>query len=146
MVSLRKATAGDAKAIRALIWRVKINPMDLDWRRFVVAVTEQNAVIGCGQIKPHGDGTLELASIAVVPEFQGQGIGKSIIRKLLAESSPPLYLTCRDTIESYYHQFGFQAMSYEQMPPYFKRISRIATLLGRLSPGMGQLRVMVKTA
>ena len=33
--TIRKATAADAKAIRALIWKVGINPISLDWRRFL---------------------------------------------------------------------------------------------------------------
>ena len=75
MHTIRRATRQDANAIHALIRQVRINPMALDWRRFLVVVDEQHRVIGCGQVKPHADGTRELASLAVVPEWQRQGIG-----------------------------------------------------------------------
>ena len=84
--------------------------MALDWRRFLVAVDEQDRVIGCGQVKPHADGTRELASLAVIPELQRQGIGKSIAEQLLAENPLPLYLTCRASLQTYYEKFGFQVM------------------------------------
>ena len=51
----------------------------------------RDRVIGCGQIKPHGDGTRELASIAVVPEHQRQGIGTEIIARLIEGQPLPLY-------------------------------------------------------
>ncbi len=145
METIRKATAADAQAIRQLIWRVRINPMSLDWRRFLVAVDETGRVIGTGQVKPHGDGTRELASIAVQPERQGQGIGKAIIERLLAENAPPLYLTCEAQIEPYYLRFGFRALHAAELPPYFRRIYRLATFLNRVWPGMGEMRVMLKS-
>lgn len=143
---MRRATAADARAIRRLIWRVGINPLSLDWRRFLVAVDGENRVIGTGQIKPHGDGTREMASIAVAPERQGQGIGKAIIERLLAENEPPLYLTCRARMEPYYARFGFRTLRAEEMPPYFRRIFRIASLLRRILPRAGEMRVMVKNS
>lgn len=146
MVILRKATKADARAIRALIWRVGINPMSLDWRRFWVAVDAGNRVIGTGQVKPHGDGTREMASIAAAPEWQGQGIGKAIITRLLAENTPPLYLTCRAQMEPYYLQFGFRTLAPDEMPPYFRQLYRMARLLKRIFPGAGEVRVMRKSA
>ena len=95
--------------------------MALDWRRFLVVVDEQDRVIGCGQVKPHADGTRELASLAVVPECQRQEIGKSIVEQLLAENPLPLYLTCRASLQPYYEKFGFQVMLPTVMPPYFHR-------------------------
>ena len=65
--------------------------MGLDWRHFIIAVDPENQLIGCGQIKPHRDGSSELASIAVQPEYQGQGIGKALIERLLSETRAPLF-------------------------------------------------------
>jgi N-acetylglutamate synthase-like GNAT family acetyltransferase len=143
---IRKATSADARAIRDLIWRVGINPMSLDWRRFLVAVDEQDRVIGTGQIKPHGDGTRELASIAVQPEWQGQGIGRAVIERLLAENPLPLYLTCQAQMEPYYAKFGFYTLRPADMPPYFRRIFHAAMFMKRFFHRMGEMRVMVKTA
>ncbi len=59
--------------------------MGLDWRRFLVAVTPQGEMVGCGQIKPQGDLRM-LASIAVLPAWRGRGVARRIIERLLAES------------------------------------------------------------
>ncbi len=146
MHHLRKATAQDSPAIRALIYRVGINPFSLDWRRFLVAVDEEDRLIGSGQIKPHGDGTRELASIAVQPAWQGQGIGREIIERLMAENALPLYLTCRARMSPYYEKFGFRVLRVEEMPPYFRRLYRAASFLNRLARRAGELRVMGKMA
>lgn len=144
MVQLRKASKSDAQAIRALIYRVQINPMSLDWWRFVVAVDDHDRLVGCGQIKPHGDGTRELASIAVQPEWQGQGIGTQIITRLLVDSPLPLYLTCMARMEPYYTRFGFTALHSEEMPPYFHRLYRATTLFRWMMPSGWNMRVMRK--
>lgn len=120
--------------------------MNLDWRHFLVAEDETGSIIGVGQIKPHGDGSRELASIAVKPEYRGMGIGGAIIRQLLAENALPLYLTCRASLEPFYQRFGFRTIGIEEMTPYFKRIYRMFALIKRLVPLKEDLRVMVKTA
>src|SRR5215212_4306440 len=73
--TLRPALETESAAIKELIHSVGINPMDLDWRRFIVAVDARDQIIAIGQIKPHGSKAdiHELASIAVVPEYRGQG-------------------------------------------------------------------------
>ncbi len=134
MAHIRHAVKQDSWAIRRLVWRVLVNPTGLDWRRFVVAVDDQGNVLGCGQIKPHRDGSRELASIAVQPEFHGQGIGTAVIQRLLAENAPPLYLTCRAHLGSYYHRFGFETVALDEMPPYFKSIARMLHLFRRMIP------------
>jgi N-acetylglutamate synthase-like GNAT family acetyltransferase len=124
---LRPAHETDASAIRYLIRSVGINPMDLDWRRFIVAVNEQDQVIATGQIKPHNKGEiLELASIAVVEQYRGQGLARAIIEHLLKDSPRPLYLTCRSRLQSFYQKFGFRTISYKEMPRFYQRLSRLA--------------------
>ncbi|MDR3573937.1 MAG: GNAT family N-acetyltransferase [Anaerolineaceae bacterium] len=143
MYSLRGATQQDEAAIKALIHQVGINPLGLDWSHFLLAVDENNRMIGCGQIKPHFDGTRELASIAVAPEQRGQGIARAIIERLQAENSPPLYLTCRSALEPMYEKFGFRALRQPgELSPYFKRLWRFAGLLHRLNAEIGPLSVM----
>lgn len=108
---------------------VGINPMGLDWRRFIVAVDSSDQVIGTGQIKPHGSDVLELASIAVSPDHRGEGIARAIIEHLLKNSPRPLYLTCLSTMGPLYEKFGFVSLSYAGMPKYFQRLSRVANVM-----------------
>jgi N-acetylglutamate synthase-like GNAT family acetyltransferase len=127
---LHPASEKEAKAIRDLIRKVNINPLDLDWHRFVLAVDEQENIIACGQLKPHGAEIIELASIAVVPEWRNRGVARQVIEYLLEKAPPgPIYLTCRSGLGSLYERFGFKSIAVENMPPYYRRISRLVTLL-----------------
>ena len=131
---LRPAALTDAAPIRGLIRAVHINPLGLDWRRFVIAEDEAGQLIGCGQIKPHGkppNTIYELASIAVAPAWRRRGVAHSIINRLLADHAGPLYLTCRAELEPFYHKFGFRALGPTEMPAYFQRISRLVRMFVR---------------
>jgi N-acetylglutamate synthase-like GNAT family acetyltransferase len=142
MFVLRRATKQDQKAIKRLVQIGKINPTGLDWSRFWVAVTPEGTVIGTGQIKPHTDGSRELASITTHPDYRGKGIARSIILQLLKENPSPLYLTCRSTLESFYGQFGFVSIQLPDMPHSFQRIFRLVNYTLRLSRRKYRLLVM----
>jgi N-acetylglutamate synthase-like GNAT family acetyltransferase len=122
---LRPALESESAQIKDLINLVGINPMGLDWKRFIVAVNNGGQVIGCGQIKPHGGDIRELASIAVNPEYQGNGIARAVIEQLLSSTPRPVYLMCISKMGNLYLKFGFKAISYDMMPKYFQRISNI---------------------
>ena len=141
MVQIRPAVAADQATINRIIRKAGINPMSLDWRRFVIA-EESGAIIGIGQVKHHGDGSRELASIAVLPERQGEGIASEIIRTLLGKESGAIYLTCRDSLEGFYTRFGFKSVAPEEMSPYFRRIYRLASLFMPLMRIGARLLVM----
>lgn len=145
MLHLRPATLSDQKPIERLIHDAGINPMSLDWRHFVIA-EEDGKTIGIGQIKQHGDGSRELASIAVIPERQKQGIASEIIRHLLANENGVIYLTCRDQLESFYARFGFRKIerAARSVTPYFRRIIRLTNVFLTVSRGNVKIIVMKK--
>ena len=126
-MKIRPATAADQNVIRTIILRACLNPGGLDWRRFLI-VEDKGQVIGIGQIKPHRDGSRELASLAVVPAAQGRGVGSLLVTTLLAGESGPVYLMCRAELAHYYARFGFAALTPVAMPPYFRRIARLMNL------------------
>lgn len=128
-VSLREARAEDFPAIRALIYRTGINPFGLDWRRFLVAESPDGELIGCGQLKPHADGSLELASLAVVPAWRRRGVARRLIQALLTKAPRPVYLTCLGHLQPFYEKFGFRVVAPEAMSPYFRRLSRLVGLV-----------------
>lgn len=142
--SLRPANAADARTIRQIISLVHINPTGLSWKHFILAVDLHGSIIGCGQLKPHGDGSLELASIAVLPEWRGKGVARSIIEYLLEQHPDRLYLTCRAELGPMYEKFGFQVVNPAEMPPYFKRVSGLVNLFPRLGRQPDHLLVMVR--
>lgn len=139
---MRPALETESTAIKDLIHLVGINPTGLDWKRFIVAVTPEGQVIGCGQLKPHGADVLELASIATLPAYRKQGIATAIIKHLFAQSPRPLYLTCVSTMGPFYETFGFYALEYEEMPRYFQRLVKLAGLAFTLSRQGKTLLVM----
>jgi len=140
--TLRAATANDAARIRQIITLVQINPMSLNWQRFTLATNQEGRIIGCGQVKPHADGSLELASIAVLPDWRGKGVARRIIEYLLEQYPSTLYLTCRSQLEPLYHKFGFETLEFNDMPPYFQRLSRIVTLFNKIIRQRDHLLVM----
>jgi GNAT superfamily N-acetyltransferase len=79
----------------------------------------------------------------VVPERRGQGIARAVIEHLLAENSPPLYLTCRSELGPLYEKFGFRVLQPGELTPYFKRIRRFASLIHRLNAEIGPQLIMI---
>lgn len=142
MTTIRPARETEAGQIRDLIYLVGINPMGLDWKRFIVAVNDRDEMLGCGQLKPHGQDVLELASIAVYPEHQGKGVARAIIEYLLKDSPRPLYLMCQSSLGPLYEKFGFHAITYDEMPRYFQRLSKLAGLITTLAQRAERLLIM----
>lgn len=151
--TLRPATAADQPVINKIVRDAGINPMNLDWPRFIVAVADdtnpvgagldttsnqpvhqpdpplREIVIGVGQIKPHSDVSRELASIAVIPAWRGRGVARAIIQTLLAGETGDIYLFCRDGLESFYTRFGFYTVAKAGLPPVMARIHRFGNLM-----------------
>jgi N-acetylglutamate synthase-like GNAT family acetyltransferase len=142
--TLRPAQESEFRVIKDLIHLTGINPMGLDWKRFIVAVNDQDQILGIGQLKLHGPSgdVLELASIAVYPEYRSQGIARAIIGYLLKDSPRPLYLTCISSLGPLYEKFGFRTISPDEMPRYFRRISKLANVLFTFADRDDRLLVM----
>jgi N-acetylglutamate synthase-like GNAT family acetyltransferase len=130
-VTIRTATAADQPTIRQMIKEANLNRMSLNWPNFVVA-EDNGAIVGVGQVKTHGDGSRELASMAVVPARQGDGIGSAIIKTLIAQEPGVLHLTCRRELGAYYKRFGFRRLEAPEYPPYFRRLIPIVNVVARV--------------
>jgi N-acetylglutamate synthase-like GNAT family acetyltransferase len=142
--TIRPAVQDDRSDIKSLILSVRINPTRLDWRRFMVAFDAEGTLIGCGQVKPHLDGSRELSSLAVVDHWRGRGVARSLIERLMAESDPPLWLTCRSSLMPLYERFGFREVAMEEeQPRYFRRMRGLAEVFAMLSKTNEYLAVMV---
>jgi N-acetylglutamate synthase-like GNAT family acetyltransferase len=143
---LRPARPADAPVIRSLVKRANLNPTGLDWPRFIVAVNPQDEVIGCIQRKPHRDGSLELASLVVAPEWRGRQVARALVEALLQANPGEMHLMCRASLGRFYEQFGFRALGRAEMPPYFRRIHNLFRLLRFLRPAKDGLLVMKRGA
>jgi N-acetylglutamate synthase-like GNAT family acetyltransferase len=148
--TLRPATKADFPEIKALIRQVRINPTGLDWCRFTVAVDKPvlsedegaGQMIACGQLKPVHGGLTELASLAVHPAHRHQGIARALIEHLLTDAPHPVYLTCRSGLGVFYERFGFRALEPDEMPPYYRRLQRLAGVFMELTRREETLLVM----
>lgn len=140
---IRPAESSDHLEIRSLIRRVRINPLNLHWENFLVAVDTNNRVIGCGQIKTHRDGTNELTSIAVESEWRNRGIGSEIVQRLIERTDGPLWLVCRSEMGRYYEKFGFRIIrDLNQLPRAYRRIRSMARLVSRVFPSAEDFHIM----
>jgi N-acetylglutamate synthase-like GNAT family acetyltransferase len=136
-IYIRPATAGDQPAITAIVRAARLYPRDLSWSRFLVAEAD-GQVVGVGQVKPHSDGSRELASLAVLPEQQARGIGGALIDALVAREAGAVYLMCMDWLERYYERFGFRRLGRADLPPAFRMIARFAPALALVSSLFGK--------
>ena len=125
MFRLRPANEEDAATIRKLVRIGQINPTGLNWERFIVAEDGDGQVIGSCQVKPHRDGSNELASLVVHPDWRGQGIARALIEHFLSAYEGDLYLMCRSNMGPMYEKFGFQTVPRDELPRYFQRIMRL---------------------
>lgn len=130
--TIRPALRADQRTIWRMVFHARLNPMGLNWRRFFVAVAADGSVIGCAQIKPHGDGSQELASLITIASWRGKGVGRSLIALLQMHQPGGLYLMCRVELGSFYEQFGFNRVPLEEMPPYFQKMKRMVRPSERL--------------
>jgi len=144
--AIHRAVAADQAPITSIVRAAGINPLDLRWQRFLVA-KENGRIIGVVQVKLHRDDSRELASLAVVPEYRGQGVGSALVREMLAAEGEAVYLTCADRLEGYYMRFGFRRLEPAEMPPYFRRLSLLTRFLSAVLRVFGlhwRILVMVR--
>ncbi|MEW6567199.1 MAG: GNAT family N-acetyltransferase [Chloroflexota bacterium] len=141
---LRPASHSDQTVIRRLVHEARVNPLGLEWSHFTVAVDDGGTVIGCAQVKEHSGGVRELASIVVEPAWRSRGVASALIFLWQKRCGPPLWLTCRSGLTSFYQRFGFLEVEDEaEMPPYFRRMRRLAAGLRLLAASGEHLAVMV---
>ncbi len=143
LMIIRPATGSDRWVIHRTVLTAGLNPTGLDWRRFLVA-EQAGRIVGVVQVKPHSDGSCELASLAVVSAWRGKSVGSALIRALLARESGMLHLMCRAELQGYYARFGFLSLQPDAMPPYFRRIARLANLFS--PPNAPRLAIMRRGA
>jgi len=143
-ISLRPAREDEQSLIKSFIRNEHLNPLSLNWRHFWLAETEAGEVIGCGQVKTHGDGSRELASLVVLPTWRSRGVAGSLISRLKQEAGAPLWLTCRSGLIPFYARFGFEDLTHsEALPPYFRRLRRLAKVFLSLVRPRESMAVMV---
>lgn len=114
-INYRKANVDDMPAIMNILNNVSGNIEDIDFRQFLIA-RDGSKIVGCVRIQDVG-GFLELASLAVLTEYRKMGIGSSLIRQILGNTTQrPVYLFCNKKNEGFYNKFGFIKEEIENLP------------------------------
>lgn len=130
-INIRPAQQEDQQTIVSLIHQAKLNPRNLHWEHFLVA-EENGKILGVRQVKVHAQGTREVASGFVLPEYRNQGISALLMNELLAREHGPLYSMIDQKWLNYYEQFGFQQVRTDQLPSDFHKEYRIARIITSL--------------
>ena len=127
VVRVRRATPLDQPAIRAMVQGERLNPTDLRWSNFMVAVTE-GGIVGAVQMRKHTDGSRELGSLVVASELRGQGIAKRLIDALLAAEPGPVWMITWDGFAHACARWGFRPIDPRSAPVKVRRNWRLGSL------------------
>ena len=120
--TVRPANDLDVAWARTILVQQAMNPLSLSTKHLLVACHEEKetwSVLGFGQIRPLDAHCSELASLFVLPEHRGQGVGSGIVRELLrrhVEENPHSRI-CLLTLQStskFYERFGFREANHEE--------------------------------
>jgi amino-acid N-acetyltransferase len=130
-LTIRPARPEDQETIVSYIRQAKINPRNLHWENFLVA-EENGRLIGMRQVKVHAQGTREVGSGFVLPEYRRQGISARLMNEILSREQDTVYLMCRDKRAPYYEQFGFRQVAVDQLPVDFHKEYRIGRFVTSL--------------
>ena len=127
-ITIRPARKEEQEMIVSLVHQARISPRNLHWQNFLVA-EENGKVVGIRQVKIHTEGTREVGSGYVLPEYRRQGISARLMNEILSRENGTLYLMCRDKWMPYYEQFGFRSVDIHELPADFRKEYRIGRFI-----------------
>jgi N-acetylglutamate synthase-like GNAT family acetyltransferase len=117
---IRRAREADEYAITALVRSERLNPIDLDWRRFVLAIDEKG-IAGAVQLRLHDDDSRELGSLVVRHDARGRGVGARLIDALLAPVTTRVCMITGARFAHHYLRWGFRRIDPGAAPSAVRR-------------------------
>jgi len=109
-IRIRSAMESDQTAIATLVHTERLNPFDLDWRRFVVA-SDASGIVGAAQLRQHFDGSRELGSLVVCRSARSLGIASRLIDALLLRQRGRVFMITGSRYAAHYARWGFHRIS-----------------------------------
>ena len=98
------ATPADMSFIREMVERLRLDPENLRPEQFIT-LRRNGRIVAFGRIKPYA-AAWELASVAVIEEERGRGLGVRIVRELIRRfPQDEVYLTT--DLPQYFQRLGF---------------------------------------
>lgn len=119
-ITIAPAHAEDLETIKSLLSSSGLPTAGVDehWKTFLVA-KDGDAIVGCGGAEAYQFAAL-IRSIAVVPEYRKQSIGRKIVRQLLdrlaSRGLREFYLLTTDA-EAYFRKRGFKPIDRDEVHP-----------------------------
>jgi len=127
--TIRRATEPDQSAIAALVRGERLNPVDLDWRRFVVAA-DPTGLLGAVQIRLHADHSRELGSLVVREDARGRGLASRLLDALLAPVPTRVFMITGASFMAHYERWGFRPIATGLAPAPIRRNYYLGQILG----------------
>ena len=126
-VRVRRARVADMREVEPLIARFARENLMLPkthdqlarlFREFVVAVDENDRVVGCGALRVYTEVLAEITSLAVDERAHGMGIGRKLVDRLMLDArelglETVFALTLQD---EFFHKLGFRTVPKESFP------------------------------
>jgi|SoiMethySBSTD1v2_1073268.scaffolds.fasta_scaffold196777_2 N-acetylglutamate synthase-like GNAT family acetyltransferase len=136
-ITIRTASEYDQEAITALVRSERLNPSDLDWRRFLVA-TDARGLAGTVQLRNHFDGSLELGSLVVRPDTRSRGVAARLIDALMLFARGRVYMITGARFAAHYAHWGFAPVEPTHAPSGIQRNYFLGRLAGIASRVIGR--------
>lgn len=119
-ITISPATAADLESIKALLEASGLPTAGVEdhWKTFIVA-RDGDKLVGCGGAEAYQFVAL-LRSIAIVPEYRSNGIGRRIVRQLLdrlASRGLREFYLLTTTAEEYFRKRGFKPIDRDEVHP-----------------------------
>jgi len=136
-ITIRPATERDQDAITALVRSERMNPFDLDWRRFLVAA-DAGGLAGTVQLRNHFDGSREVGSLVVRPDVRTRGIAARLIDALMLFARGRVYMITGARFAPHYEHWGFGPVDVGRAPVGVLRNYVFGRLAGVVSRAIGR--------
>ncbi|MBA3342395.1 MAG: GNAT family N-acetyltransferase [Gemmatimonadaceae bacterium] len=119
VVHLRQASDADLESVSRLLMESNLPTAGVaDCIADFVVAEKGDEVIGAIGLETHGQFGL-LRSAVVAPGWQGRGVGRSLVKRLVADAAlhglDALYLLTT-TAEGYFPAFGFERTDWQSVP------------------------------
>jgi N-acetylglutamate synthase-like GNAT family acetyltransferase len=134
---LRRAEDSDLPFIResALDWKLDDSALELD--QFLIAAGPDGVTLGFGRVLAH-EGFSEIATLGVVPEARGSGLGRLLVEALIAGCGSDEVWVVTD-LPAWFMELGFRVMP-KGPPDLQKKLRLCAVEKGHRSARMMHLR------
>jgi N-acetylglutamate synthase-like GNAT family acetyltransferase len=128
-IKIRPALQTESDAIRALVHSERLNPNDLDWRRFLVA-SDGARIVGVVQMRRHADGARELGSLVVHRDLRRLGVASRLIDAMLDAEHGRVSMVTSKALAARYARWGFRPIDPHAAPNSVRCNYRIGQLVG----------------